>query len=249
MKSDEAPPWGILAAGLKYQDAATLIYHQFWLSKKLCFAAFPSTPFTSDWLGNWVFAAKEKDLPIVLECVHSTLSDPTTKIGAYLAINIPDPAKRRTIIESAKVRPLTIKRNETETIHWSFTAKSPHEDDTIRHRQWIIEARNTEWYHSTLSTGELCIPPHSCKCCKGQDHTTNQCPLNQLAFWPTLFPPKPANTSNPDPLSTDPESILSHNPLDSANNYGRNQSERSHQGNRRPTSRRGARPGHRGNRF
>ena len=121
IKSNEAPLWGILVAGLKYQDAATLIHHQFWLSKKLSFIAFPSTPFTLDWLGNWAFSAKEKDHPTILECLQANLSDPTTRIGAYLAINIPDPDKRQTILDSAQVRALKIKRNGTESTHWSFT--------------------------------------------------------------------------------------------------------------------------------
>ncbi len=198
IKCDEAPPWGTLVAGLKYCDAATLLHYQFWLSKKLCFMAYPASPFMSDWLGNWAFAAKEKDQNTVLKCLHNNLSDPTTTIGAYLATNIPDPTMRQGIIQSAHAHPLKVKKNGIETIHWSLSVHSPHPDDIHSHHKWVNAAKNTDWYHCTLSSGEFSPPPHSCKCCKGHNHTTNQCPLSQIPLWQELFPPKLSNNPSFD---------------------------------------------------
>ena len=121
-----------------------------------------------------------------------------TTIGAYLATNVPDPTMRQGIIESAHACPLKVKKNGIETIHWSLLVHSPHLDDIHSHHKWVNAAENIDWYHCTLSSGEFSPPPHSCKCCKGHNHTTNQCPLSQIPLWQELFPPKLSNNPSFD---------------------------------------------------
>ncbi|KAF8337108.1 uncharacterized protein EI90DRAFT_3014045 [Cantharellus anzutake] len=105
---DDPLPWGIMIKGLTYQDAATLLHHQLWFSKTFSFSAHPATNFTSDWLGNWDFAATAKDTSAALECLKATLSHPDTTIGRYLAEKVPDQLERRAIIDSTRVQPTNL---------------------------------------------------------------------------------------------------------------------------------------------
>ncbi|KAF8343142.1 uncharacterized protein EI90DRAFT_833280 [Cantharellus anzutake] len=189
-KLDEPLPWGIMVAGLQYQDAATLLHHHFWLSYKFSFVAYPATPFTSDWIGNWAFAADESDEAIVLECLRQNLATPQTTIGKYLMKAIPDEQARQDIINSARVRPIRPIPNDNDTIHWAFLVDSPHPEDVDEHRLWVNAAYATEWFHPAISAGELRIPRTACRCCKGRDHFTVQCPLTKIPYWRSPFPSK-----------------------------------------------------------
>ncbi|KAF8311521.1 uncharacterized protein EI90DRAFT_3023591 [Cantharellus anzutake] len=104
-QGDDPLPWGILVDGLTLRDTATILHHQFWLSKAFSFIAYPASDFTSDWLGNWAFAATTKDREAVQTCLKTTLSHPYSKIGRYLIENVPDELERQAIIESARRKP------------------------------------------------------------------------------------------------------------------------------------------------
>ncbi|KAF8336565.1 uncharacterized protein EI90DRAFT_3152685 [Cantharellus anzutake] len=108
-QGDDPLPWGIMIDGLTLCDAATLLYHQFWLSKAFSFVAHPASEFTSDWIGNWAFAATARDRTAVQTCLKTTLNRPSSKIGKYLVENVPDNYKRLTIIDSARSSPHTPK--------------------------------------------------------------------------------------------------------------------------------------------
>ncbi|KAF8336992.1 uncharacterized protein EI90DRAFT_3119321 [Cantharellus anzutake] len=140
----EPHPWGIMVAGLQAQDAATLLFHQFWLSKKISFAAYPATPFTSEWLGNWAIVVGEKQKTKVLQCLKETLSLPNSVIGHYLLCTVPDSNECLEIVNSARVEPINVTRGTTTTIHWIFLAKSPHPSDTEKHQKWVNAAEATE---------------------------------------------------------------------------------------------------------
>ncbi|KAF8314564.1 uncharacterized protein EI90DRAFT_3022272 [Cantharellus anzutake] len=222
MNGYEPHPWGIMVAGLQAQDAATLLFHQFWLSKKISFAAYPATPFTSEWLGNWAIVAGEKQKTKVLQCLKETLSLPNSVIGHYLLCTVPDSNECLEIVNSARVEPINVTRGTTTTIHWIFLAKSPHPADTEKHQKWVNAAEATEWFHLSTGTGDLCNPPAPCKCCKGRDHTTLQCPLTTLPCWPDLFPPKAQEKSdtntNPPTAAARPHPIGGHHPNKTAEN-------------------------------
>ncbi|KAF8326309.1 uncharacterized protein EI90DRAFT_3127887 [Cantharellus anzutake] len=219
-QGEEPLPWGIMIAGLMYCDAATLLHHQFWLSKAFCFVAYPATPFISTWIGNWAFAANENDKPAVIECLKSNLANAHTKIGKYLRTKIPDTAERLFIIESVKVQPINIIKQNSEATHWAFTVDSPHPTDANQHKQWITEAEATMWYHTEIATGELRNPRNTCKCCKGKDHSTYQCPLTKLPFWTEIYPRK-----NFTRMST-----VSNNPIAEGNQYATQENMMSHAG-------------------
>ncbi|KAF8318609.1 uncharacterized protein EI90DRAFT_3020980 [Cantharellus anzutake] len=159
--SDDPLPWGIMIEGLTYQDAATLLHYQLWFSKTFSFSVHPATDFTSDWLGNWDFAATAKDTSAALECLKATLSCPDTTIGRYLAEKVPDQPEQHIIIDSASV-------------HWAFLAKSPHPKDVTKHHEWLKAAEDTLWYNRKIANGVKCNPPKLCRGCKGQDHLTLQ---------------------------------------------------------------------------
>ncbi|KAF8332249.1 uncharacterized protein EI90DRAFT_3122692 [Cantharellus anzutake] len=182
-QGEEPLPWGIMIAGLMYCDAATLLHHQFWLSKAFCFVAYPTTPFISTWIGNWAFAMNENDKPTVIECLKSNLANAHTKIGKYLHTKIPDAAEHLFVIESAKVQPINVIKQNSEATHWAFTVDSPHPTDANQHKQWITAAEATVWYHAEIATGELCNPRNTCKCCKGKDHVSAR-----TVIWPARTP-------------------------------------------------------------
>src|SRR5258708_30668252 len=164
----------------------------------------------SGWVGNWAFAAKEKDQNTVLKCLHNNLSDPTTTIGAYLATNIPDPTMRQGIIQSAHAHPLKVKKNGIETIHWSLSVHSPHPDDIHSHHKWVNAAKNTDWYHCTLSSGEFSPPPQTNKYSKEHNNTTNQSPINKNTISQKLHPHKQRKKPNRIKTPTQQKTILPH---------------------------------------
>ncbi|KAF8311652.1 uncharacterized protein EI90DRAFT_3023516 [Cantharellus anzutake] len=54
-QGDDPLPWGIMIDGLTLCNAATILYHQFWLSKAFSFVVHPTSDFTSDWIRNWAW--------------------------------------------------------------------------------------------------------------------------------------------------------------------------------------------------
>ncbi|KAF8322773.1 uncharacterized protein EI90DRAFT_3020039 [Cantharellus anzutake] len=157
-QGDKPLPWSIMIAGLRYRDAATLLYYQFWLSKAFSFAAHPASDFTSTWLGNWVFAAGEDEEAAVTECLKQNMALTNTAIGQHLINETLNTTHRCEIIDSAEARPITTIRRGTPSTHWVFTAISPHPSDANKHRQWVTVAKNTEWYHPAIATANNATP-------------------------------------------------------------------------------------------
>src|SRR5258708_6908473 len=99
-------------------------------------------------------------------------------------------------------------------------------------------------------------PPHSCQCCKGCDHTTNQCPLSQIPLWHKLFPPKHPNNPGSDkpdmfildldrPMATNHDTPSSQNPSPGPSTRNRlRQPDHSSQTSRKPHGSHGGCGGH-----
>jgi hypothetical protein len=123
------------------------------------------------------------------------------KIGKYLVENIPSEYEQQAIIDSAHVQPLSATTHGTMATHWAFLVKPPHPKNVIKHGQWIAAAETSEWYHPAISKGDKRNPPKLCRCCKGRNHSTLQCPLSELPFWQeitSLDKPNDAVRANSD---------------------------------------------------
>ena len=167
-------PWAIMVENLQKTDLETILYHQFWLSSKISFAAHPSDTFITKWVGNYLFYAKEDQQREVIATLQQTLVDKTSairkeldKLPLFLATSI---------INSINTRAYQVGRNKTKT-HWAFYIESPHPNNIKQHHKWVDITTCTDWYHNNIGMGAHKKVPLTCHVCKGLDHSTMQCPL------------------------------------------------------------------------
>ncbi len=130
-------PWTIMVENLWKQDTQTLLFHQFWLSKKISFAAHPPDTFITRWVGNYLFYAMKDQECKVLQALQNTLADKTTVIGKE--INKLPLFLATSIIDSVKVRAYQVGRSNPET-HWALYIETPHPKNIELHCKWVDAA-------------------------------------------------------------------------------------------------------------
>ncbi len=69
-----------------------------------------------------------------------------------------------------------------------------------------------DWYHNNIRMGALKKVPLTCHTCKGLDHSTMQCPLQEIPGWFDIFP-HTQTSANPETTTGNADSIQEHEDL------------------------------------